>query len=279
MKEICVLMLHHQPLSEPLLQRHIKAARDLGLDVFPLSYELKPEIDFFEDIGLNRDGQTPGYGNFKWSHMDFLVYEWWFSAGRPLYERYLVVEYDTLFTEHPRSFYGPFYDDDAVAACVFDIRKPESHWPGGATFKYWFDKTVGTADFVANGYGHILRGMMPIVCLFSHRCLSAMAELFRANPWTRLAASELRCGSLAAMSGHEPSDLVVRNAPGHYYQSADPKPFSAYSTNPGIWHPVKDHAHQREWEIARGAWATRREWEIAHGIPSHNFLPDNLTGT
>jgi hypothetical protein len=243
-KECGVLFLHHQPLDNPLVTKHLAAIADLGLTAIPLSFGERPPPP----------GQTPetysGYARWRWGHMDHLVYEWWFSEARIDFDRYMVVEYDTWFTLHPKLFYGASYDRDAVAACVMDARQPQATMPAGNTFDYWFKNTPGHQEFRDHGLAHCLRGMMPIVCLFSRRCLSGIAEAFKSNPWCQAPGSpELRFGSLAAVAGFEPESFNGPKGPGIHYQYANP----VTPDKPGIWHPVKDAESLREWQKGHGA--------------------------
>jgi hypothetical protein len=243
--ECCVVMLHHQPLETPLVARHIEAIHAQGLDCFPLS--------FGPGKAPRQPAEGPeyhGYAGWRFFHMDHLLYDW-FEARKPDYDRFMLVEYDTHFTMHPREFYGAKYDADMVAGWFVDARVPSALMPAGNTYESWFQGTPGTRHFVTHGHAEHLRGVMPVVLMISRRCLAGMTREFLANPWCwDDCTSEMRLGTLAAMAGYEPTTFTgPRGRPGHHFLYANPR---EEIDGPGIWHSIKDETAMVEWNRAHG---------------------------
>ena len=123
------------------LQYGIGAKSAPDADVISLSFDK-------DDTGGEVDPKKPYQ---CWWSPDRLMY-YWFRRTQPDYKRYLLCEDDTYFNQHPREFFGPTWDGDAVGGVVVNANLPGLYHDGFATHKYWCGVEAERSGFATAGH-------------------------------------------------------------------------------------------------------------------------------
>lgn len=224
MKDLAIIFLYHLPIDTGVTASNLAAIREYApdADVFCLSFDTL-------DLGGALDVRNEGVR--RWNP-DLLVY-YWFARERRDYRRFLVVEYDTLFTCHPRDFFGHTYDLNVVGSVVMD-----PHLTGPAVQGYANHHETWTC-WPPGMDNRDMRGLSPVFGLFSHRALSAMVDLFFATPWMPKLVAECRLGTLAYMAGYALHSFARTPGEACRYIAPSYDSLTRCPQGPGLWHPVK----------------------------------------
>lgn len=217
MSTLAICFLYHGKLSDPVTAKHIAAIDEAAPDatLVPLSFAVVPGIP------TNPIGHVPQNWTVEkqqWHCCD-LPFWYWFRRNRPNFDRYLVVEYDTLITQHPREFFAKVWDENVVGANIM-----------GDDWGWWCAEPQLSAKIP----DYAKWGLMPMFMLLKHEAASAMCDILFAPGAGRLLGffSECRIGVLARLAGFTP--VSFSDDPSYHVGFGPITP-----NGPGIWHPVK----------------------------------------
>lgn len=213
-----VLFLHHLPLHEPTTRKHLALLRALNPrdEVIPLKFE-----------------EGRGTPEWQWKNADTLVFDW-FERMSPKHDRFVFLEWDCFCTMPLKEFYGKAYDRPAISSIVVKPwsseiipgtrgepqRMKDWHWLSGSESPELYP---------------CLRGMVPLCgCMFRRDTMFDAHQIWRENRGLfDPLFSELRLGTLAAMSGREPER--IRSDCHTFIHSGDVD----YDRGPGCYHRVR----------------------------------------
>ena len=233
-KELAILFIHRGVTPVGYAASNMASAQKSApdADVISLSFDK-------DDTGGEVDPKKPYQ---CWWSPDRLMY-YWFRRTQPDYKRYLLCEDDTYFNQHPREFFGPTWDGDAVGGVVVNANLPGLYHDGFVTHKYWCGVEAERSGLMP--YWTSLRGFISCFGLFSHRALAKMVPLYFDTPWLKKPNAESTLATLANIAGYDP----VSFAPNTHYAAAyiwpapekfpDNLPKEWPYSRQGIWHPVK----------------------------------------
>jgi len=222
MKELGIFFLYHGDIESGINAIHSAAIRAHAPDceLIPLSFKTT-SVASEQARASERE------------NIDVLV--WSYCQNQELTcKRYLVVESDTLVTQHPREFFGGHWDKDVVGSVIVNPNSLKQIIPNYIypTEWFWFWKGI---ENEYQTHHTIMRGMIPVFGLFSQRAIKDMTDTYFSTPWINKCFCECRLGTLASLAGYEPVSFDSNTA--HTKVWAGPYPVVV--KGPGIWHPVK----------------------------------------
>lgn len=215
MESLAIIVLYHGPISGQPTARHLAAIEAAAPDavVVPLSFATVPNISLIRVPPEQADNE----GRRQWYSADLLFWTW-MLRNDPSCDRFLIVENDTLMTQHPRDFFGDSWNDDVVGS---KIMLPGTEWG-------WWNVEPQVSAPIQDDQKW---GISPIFTLLSGQAARVMNGVLWSNPWTRALYCEVRLGVLARMAGFTPKTFSP-NAE-NFIRVGPVNP-----SGPGIWHKI-----------------------------------------
>jgi len=222
MDKLCIFYLYLGDLAKGVNASHLARIKTAAPDaaVIPLSFKTSPEINRY-------------YLDEKKS-WDLLVWDY-YRRNRMRYNRYLVLDSDTLVTQHPREFLRQVWNQAVVGATIIDPNSSEIINPLETKAQkdwFWFHDGIEAAA-VYNEHKHEMLGIMPLFMLLSQAAIKAMTAKQATTPWVAKMNGECRAGTLAKLCGFKPVSFSPTAHTRIWYGNVTP-------TGPGIWHKVVD---------------------------------------
>jgi hypothetical protein len=236
MNELSIFFLYYGSLDTGLNAKHCAQIRATcpDVDLIPLSFATL-HVDFKASLepGLKSGNWNPDSLEDKWNS-DRLVWTWCKEHDLDC-ARYLIVEYDTLITQHPKDFFKSTWNSDAVGSIIIDPYRSEFVCPELWTpQKDWDAFRFNFTPEEQQQHKKYMVGMEPNFGLFSNRAIKAMTAAYFSTDWTRrIHGSSCRLGTLANLSGYRPISFDAESA--HTKVS----PCISRPNGPGIYHCVK----------------------------------------